>query len=66
MDKILPMILVDILLLVVFGFIVYKAIQKATQNKVLFLEKEANDLVEKAKREELENLIAEMAMVVYA
>ncbi|MDU4882236.1 ribonuclease Y [uncultured Clostridium sp.] len=45
------MILVDILLLVVFGFIVYKAIQKATQNKVLFLEKEANDLVEKAKRE---------------
>lgn len=51
MDKILPMILVDILLLVVFGFIVYKAIQKATQNKVLFLEKEANDLVEKAKRE---------------
>lgn len=51
MDKMLPMILVDILLLVVFGFIVYKAIQKATQNKVLFLEKEANDLVEKAKRE---------------
>lgn len=51
MGKILPMILVDILLLVVFGFIVYKAIQKATQNKVLFLEKEANDLVEKAKRE---------------
>ena len=51
MDKILPMILVDILLLVVFGFIVYKAIQKATQNKVLFLEKEANDLVENAKRE---------------
>ncbi|MBM6818918.1 MULTISPECIES: ribonuclease Y [Clostridia] len=45
------MILVDILLLVVFGFIVYKAIQKATQNKVLFLEKEANDLVENAKRE---------------
>ena len=51
MDNILPMILVDILLLVVFGFIVYKAIQKATQNKVLFLEKEANDLVENAKRE---------------
>ncbi len=51
MDKILPMILVDILLLVVFGFIVYKAIQKATQNKVLFLEKEANELVENAKRE---------------
>ena len=51
MDKILPMILVDILLLLVFGFIVYKAIQKATQNKVLFLEKEANDLVENAKRE---------------
>jgi len=51
LGKILPMILVDILLLVVFGFIVYKAIQKATQNKVLFLEKEANDLVEKAKRE---------------
>ncbi|MBP3916789.1 MULTISPECIES: ribonuclease Y [unclassified Clostridium] len=45
------MILVDILLLVVFGFIVYKAIQKATQKKVLFLEKEADDLVEKAKRE---------------
>ncbi|WP_133016874.1 ribonuclease Y [Clostridium cuniculi] len=45
------MILVDILLLVVFGFIVYKAIQKATQNKVLFLEKEANELVENAKRE---------------
>ena len=51
MDKILPMILVDILLLVVFGFIVYKAIQKATQKKVLFLEKEADDLVEKAKKE---------------
>ncbi|WP_195988039.1 ribonuclease Y [Clostridium sp. D53t1_180928_C8] len=45
------MILVDILLLVVFGFIVYKAIQKATQKKVLFLEKEADDLVEKAKKE---------------
>ena len=51
MNNILPMILVDILLLVVFGFIVYKAIQKATQKKVLFLEKEADDLVEKAKRE---------------
>ena len=51
MINILPMILVDILLLVVFGFIVYKAIQKATQKKVLFLEKEADDLVEKAKRE---------------
>ena len=51
MNNILPMILVDILLLVVFGFIVYKAIQKATQKKVLFLEKEADDLVKKAKRE---------------
>ena len=51
MNNILTVILVDILLLVVFGFIVYKAIQKATQNKVLFLEKEANDLVENAKRE---------------
>ena len=51
MNNILPMILVDILLLVVFGFIVYKAIQKATQKKVLFLEKEADDLVEKAKKE---------------
>jgi len=51
LDNILPMILVDILLLVVFGFIVYKAIQKATQKKVLFLEKEADDLVEKAKKE---------------
>ena len=51
LNNILPMILVDILLLVVFGFIVYKAIQKATQKKVLFLEKEADDLVEKAKRE---------------
>lgn len=51
MDNILPMILVDILLLVVFAFIVYKAIQKATQKKVLFLEKEADDLVEKAKKE---------------
>ena len=51
LNNILPIILVDILLLVVFGFIVYKAIQKATQKKVLFLEKEADDLVEKAKRE---------------
>lgn len=51
MDKILPMILVDILVLVVFGYIVYKAIQKATQKKVLLLENEAKDLVEKAKRE---------------
>ena len=51
MDNILPMLLVDILLLVVFGFIVYKAIQKATQKKVLFLEKEAEGLVEKAKRD---------------
>ncbi|MCI9070673.1 ribonuclease Y [uncultured Clostridium sp.] len=45
------MVLVDILLLGIFGFIVYKAVQKATQKKVSFLEKEANDLVEKAKRE---------------
>ena len=51
MDNILPMILVDILLLVVFGFIVYKAIQKATKKKVLFLEKEADYFVEKAKKE---------------
>ena len=51
MNNILTVILVDILLLVVFGFIVYKAIQKATQKKVLFLENEAKDLVEKAKRE---------------
>ena len=49
--EILPIIMVDILVLVVFGFIVYKAIQKATQKKVLFLENEAKDLVEKAKRE---------------
>ena len=41
MDRILPIILVDILLLAVFGYIVYKAIQKATKNKVLLLEKEA-------------------------
>nr|WP_305153849.1 ribonuclease Y [uncultured Clostridium sp.] len=47
----LTMVLVDILLLGIFGFIVYKAVQKATQKKVSFLEKEANDLVEKAKRE---------------
>ena len=51
MNNILTVILVDILLLVVFGFIVYKAIQKATQKKVLFLEKEAEGLVEKAKRD---------------
>ena len=51
MDRILPIILVDILLLAVFGYIVYKAIQKATKNKVLLLEKEAEDLVEKAKKE---------------
>lgn len=51
MNNILTMVLVDILLLGIFGFIVYKAVQKATQKKVLFLEKEANDLVEKAKRE---------------
>ncbi|WP_370773166.1 ribonuclease Y [Clostridium sp.] len=51
LNNILTVILVDILLLVVFGFIVYKAIQKATQKKVLFLEKEADDLVKKAKRE---------------
>ena len=41
LNNILLMILVDILLLVVFGFIVYKAIQKATKKKVEFLEKEA-------------------------
>lgn len=51
MNNILTMVLVDILLLGIFGFIVYKAVQKATQKKVSFLEKEANDLVEKAKRE---------------
>ncbi|EKY27158.1 ribonuclease Y [Clostridium celatum] len=51
LDRILPIILVDILLLAVFGYIVYKAIQKATKNKVLLLEKEAEDLVEKAKKE---------------
>ena len=49
--EILTIILVDIVVLAVFGFIVYKAIQKATQKKVLFLENEAKDLVEKAKRE---------------
>lgn len=51
MNNILTMVLVDILLLGIFGFIVCKAVQKATQKKVSFLEKEANDLVEKAKRE---------------
>ena len=49
--EILTIILVDIVVLAVFGFIVYKAIQKATQKKVLFLEKEAEGLVEKAKRD---------------
>ena len=49
--EILPIIMVDILVLVVFGFIVYKVIQRATKNKILFLENEAKDLVEKAKRE---------------
>ena len=49
--EILTIILVDIVVLAVFGFIVYKAIQKATQKKVLFLETEAKDWVEKAKRE---------------
>lgn len=51
MDKILPIILVDIVVLIIFGFIVYKAIQKATLNKVSILENKAKELVEKAKRE---------------
>ena len=51
MDKILPIILVDIVVLIIFGFIVYKAIQKATLNKVSILENNAKELVEKAKRE---------------
>ena len=51
MNNILTMVLVDMLLLGIFGFIVCKAVQKATHKKVSFLEKEANDLVEKAKRE---------------
>ena len=36
--EILTIILVDIVVLAVFGFIVYKVIQRATKNKILFLE----------------------------
>ena len=55
--EILPIIMVDILVLVVFGFIVYKVIQRATKNKILFLENEAKTVNFKDKRNELENLI---------
>lgn len=51
MKDVIPMILVDIVILAILGFILYKAIQTATKKKVDILENEAKNLVENAKKE---------------
>lgn len=51
MTNIILIILVDIFVLVILGFVLYKAIQTATKKKVEALESEATNLVENAKRD---------------
>ena len=49
--KLLIIILVDIVILIALGLMLYKIIQKASKNKINLIEKEAEDLLEKAKKE---------------
>ncbi len=51
MNKVLIWIIVDIIVLVILGLLLYKAIQSASKNKIEGLEKEAETLLENAKRE---------------
>lgn len=51
LTNIILIILVDIFVLVILGFVLYKAIQTATKKKVEALESEATNLVENAKRD---------------
>lgn len=51
LNNVILIILVDIVILAVLGFILYKAIQTATKKKVDVLEGEAKSLVENAKKE---------------
>ena len=51
LTTLLMFILVDIVILIVLGFILYKIIQKASKNKILIIEKEAEDLLENTKKE---------------
>ncbi|NME81797.1 ribonuclease Y [Clostridium sp. SM-530-WT-3G] len=45
------MILIDIIVLLILGIVVYKTIQNTSQRKIELLEKEAEDVLEKAKRD---------------
>ena len=51
MDKILIAIIVDAVILVISGLLLYKAIKSASKNKIEGLEREAETLLENAKRE---------------
>lgn len=51
LNNVILMILVDIVILAILGFILYKAIETATKKKVDVLENEAKSLVENAKKE---------------
>ena len=45
------MILIDIIVLLILGIVVYNTIQNTSQRKIELLEKEAEDVLEKAKRD---------------
>lgn len=51
MEKYIIMIIIDILVLLVSGMIVYKTIQKTTKRKVEALEQEAETILDNSKRE---------------
>ncbi len=51
LNNVILIILVDIVILAILGFVLFKAIQTATKKKVDVLENEAKNLVENAKKE---------------
>lgn len=51
LNNVILIILVDIVILAILGFVLYKAIQTATKKKIDILENEAKSLVENAKKE---------------
>ena len=45
------LILIDIVILLVLGIVVYKTNQQASKNKIEALEKESKEMLEKAKKD---------------
>jgi ribonuclease Y len=49
--ELVSLILIDIFVLLILGIVVYKTIQKASKNKIEALEKESEEILDKAKKD---------------